>query len=474
MAVRCSLFCLVAGSAFLSGCRAPHQTLDREYAGLSRSIHHASAAPIPELEAVSPVVTNLEGPHAVEEYIQYALEQNPEVQAARKRMEAAAYRVPVVASLQDPMVNLTVQPEHVQTAAGQQELILSASQKFHWFGKLGTRASVAEMQTNVKRAELAAAELGVIATVKRAYYELYFIQQAISVTQAEQNLLGEIRDVADARYRAAQTSQQDVLRADLEISNVENELIRLQQQLVSGQARLARVLHVAPQSEVMALNQLPPEQLPRDLQRLQQQAVAARPELHAQLAAVQRDRQAVELARLDYKPDMTFGFSWIDVSSAGISPVSNGRDALLLTTGINLPIYKKRLDSSVRSAEAKAVSTAREYDAVRDGTLESVTDLFSQAQSQRDLLMLFEEDILPKARQTLDVSSRAYNVGHVDFLQLIDNWRQVLRYEVSYRRLEASLRQTLAELERVVGGFIEPTAEPLPAMEEPQPLPPVP
>ena len=207
---------------------------------------------------------------------------------------------------------------------------------------------------------------------------------------------------------------------------------------------------------------------------LQQLAVAARPELHAQLAAIQRDRQAVELARLDYKPDMTLGFTWIDVSNAGISPVTNGRDAFLLTAGVNLPIYKKRLDSSVRSAEAKAVSTAREYDAIRDGTLESVTDLFAQARSQQDLLVLFDEDILPKARQTLDVSSRAYNVGQVDFLQLIDNWRQLLRYEVNYRRLEASLRQTIAELERVVGGFIEPSAEPIPIPEDPQPLPPVP
>ena len=85
--------------------------------------------------------------------------------------------------------------------------------------------------------------------------------------------------------------------------------------------------------------------------------------------------------------------------------------------------------------------------------MEQVTDLFAKAESQQDLLILFQQDILPKARQTLEVSSQAYNVGEVDFLQLIDNWRQLLRYELSYHRLEASLRQTLAELERVVGGF---------------------
>jgi outer membrane protein TolC len=283
-------------------------------------------------------------------------------------------------------------------------------------------------------------------------------------------LLEEIRAVADARYRTNQTSQQDVLRADLEISNIENELIRLRQRLKSGQAKLAKVMHVSPQTNLLALRELPAEQAPIDLEQLQEQAVAARPELHAQLAALRRDRQAVELSKLDYMPDVTVGATWIDVADQGTSPVANGNDSFLITAGINLPIYRKRLEASQNSAEAKAVSTARQYDALRDSTLEEVTDLFQQATSQEALLRLFEGDILPKARQTLEVSQRAYNVGEVDFLQLVDNWRQLLRYEISYIRLEASLRQSLAELERVIGGFANPVPAPV---TEPGP-PPVP
>jgi len=293
------------------------------------------------------------------------------------------------------------------------------------------------------------------------------------VTEAQRNLLVQIRDAANARYRAALTSQQDVLRAELELSQIEDSLIRLRQQLVSAQAKLARLLHVAPQTKVRALDCLSREDVPLDLEWLERQAVAARPELHAQLAALQRDRQGAQLARLDYVPDLTLGMSWIDVADAGISPVSNGRDAFLVTAGVNLPIYRKRLNSNVRSAEAKAVATAREYDALRDATLEQVLDLFAQAQSQQDLLKLFEEDILPKARQTLEVSNRAYGVGEVDFLTLLDNFGQLLRYEVNYRRLEASLRQTLAELERVVGGYtyLAEPSEVIPGPDEQMPPP---
>ena len=139
----------VALATLLAGCKATPKAPDADYVRMAQDVRQASFAAAPDAAAVAPVFFELEGPHAVEEYIQFALEQNPEIQAARKRMESFAYQVPVVASLQDPMFNVTALPEPMQTAAGQQELILSASQKLHWFGKLDTRASVAEAQTNV-------------------------------------------------------------------------------------------------------------------------------------------------------------------------------------------------------------------------------------------------------------------------------------------------------------------------------------
>jgi outer membrane protein TolC len=252
-------------------------------------------------------------------------------------------------------------------------------------------------------------------------------------------------------------SQQDVLRRQLEASNLESELVKLQQQLRSAQAKLARLLHVSPDTPVRAADTLPDEEIPRDLERLYQQAIAARPELHAQLAAIERDRGKAKLARLNCFPDVTLGFTWINTAAAGISPVANGRDAFLLGATANLPVYRKRLSAGVREAQAQAVAAARQYDSLRDQTLEEVADLFAQAASQQELLQLLREDMIPTAEQTLTVSIQAYDVGQVDFLQLIDNWRQLLRLQIARERLEADLRQTLASLERVVGKYNGPS-----------------
>ena len=102
------------------------------------------------------------------------------------------------------------------------------------------------------------------------------------------------------------------------------------------------------------------EQVPRDLERLYHQAVAARPELQAQLAAVQRDRRDVELARLAYFPDFAFTVDWMGMATEGaLAPSADGVPDVGIGVMVNVPIYRKRLDAGVREAEAKTVASAR-------------------------------------------------------------------------------------------------------------------
>ena len=240
------------------------------------------------------------------------------------------------------------------------------------------------------------------------------------------------------------------------LSRIESELVQLQQQKQSAQARLARLLHVSPETKLEALDSLPPEQTLRDIQHLYELAIRSRPELHAQLATIQRDRKAKCLAELQNYPDMTLGFNWISTSNDGISPVANGDDAFMLTMGMNLPVYRKRLDARVREAQTRALSSARKYDRLKDETVEGVADLFAKIKSQQETIRLFRDDIIPRQQLAFDQSRDDYRVGKVDFLQMIDNWRQLLRYHIQEKRFETDLQQTVAALARQLGGFEVP------------------
>jgi outer membrane protein TolC len=139
---------------------------------------------------------------------------------------------------------------------------------------------------------------------------------------------------------------------------------------------------------------------------------------------------------------------------------------------VNVPIYRKRLEAGVRQAEAEVIASARQFDARRDEALEQVRTLFVTARSQEQLLKLLDEQILPKTEQTYRVSLRGYEVGQVDFLQLVDNWRQLLQVRLNRQRLATQLQQTLASLERAVGGYrVTAGLERLPPIDSNAPIP---
>ncbi|MFO0915901.1 MAG: TolC family protein [Pirellulales bacterium] len=476
MAVRSTIL-LIGIVMFLAGCKAAHKILDPEYAQVSRGVRQAWNTPLPAEAAVSPVFEELRGPQPVETYIRFALSQNAGIQAARKRVDAAAMRVPQAASLNDPRLDVTgwpIYPNVPQTASGRMTVDMAISQEMPWFGKLVTKAAVAEEEVNAARAQLAAAELKTIEDVKRAYYELYFVQEAILVTRQDRQILASLIDLANAKYQTGKTSQQDVLRLQAELSNVDGELIRMEQLRAAAQADLAQVLHVSPETPLAAVDQLSPEDVPRDLDGLYRQAIASRPELHAMLAEIARDQRKVDLARLDYFPDSTFKFGWGEMTTnRALAPTADGIDNLGVGLGLNIPLYRGRLNAAVREAESTVVASAREYDQLKDETQRDVKRLFTQARSQRGVEALLRESIIPKTQQALEVAVRGYQVGDTEFADLIANWRELLRFHISQLQLEAQLRQTLAALERVVGGMARPPAEAIPAPDaQRQPLPP--
>ena len=459
-----SMVALVATSI---GCRSRGHTVDNRYRQLSHDFVNSQNQPAYAVAASNPVANELSGPHSVEEYIQIGLMQNSEIQEVRLMVESLANRVPQAASLPDPMLGATAFPSPVQTAAGEQEFALSMNQKVPWRGKLATKAGIAEEEVNAARARLAAVELKVVEQIKNAYFQLYFVQHAISIVEKDKIELERIETIVDQMYRVKrEVTQQDVLQVQVALSRIDSELVQLQQQKESAQARLARLLHISPETKPEAMDTLPPEQIVQDIDNLYELAIQSRPELHAQLATIQRDRKATCLAELQNYPDMTFGFNWISTSSDGISPVANGDDAFMLTLGMNLPVYRKRLDAGVREAQTRALSNARKYDRLKDETMEGVADLFAKIKSQQETLRLFRDDIIPRQQLAFDQSRDDYQVGKVDFLQMIDNWRQLLRYHIQEKRVETDLHQTMAALARQVGdfempGFVAPDQPPV-------------
>ncbi len=438
---------------------------------MALAIGPGSAASAPELS----------GPQPVDAFIRRALAENRTVQAAFHNVQSLRYRVPQVTALDDPIASNTVFP--IPSVAPQYSLMgynpynLTLAQQFPWFGTLRLRGEVAERDVQVALAELAAAQLDAVAAVKRAYFDLFASQRTEEFLVENRKLLEDFRTVARRRQETG-GSPQDVLRAELLLSELDRERASNQQGIASARAALARQVHADPEADLQTLPELSLDAVPAEIERLQTLAIAARPELKGRLAAVARDEKAIELARKRFYPSLTLGLTYMDMekTNAATPATASGAPNVGLFVAFNLPVYRAKYQAGVCEATERALADARLYEAQRDETRSTIADFMTQARVQQNVLGLLRDQILPRARQTLENAGGDYSQGNVDFAALISAMREVLQVELQVTQVEAELGKALASLERAVGCRINehPPAPETPATANPSPLPPKP
>lgn len=407
----------------------------------------------------------------LDELIAAAVARNPEIQAARLQARSLAQRTPQVRALDDPMLMTTTFLEPIQTAAGPQEVILSITQKLPWFGKRGLRAGVAYQDAQAAFARVAATELSVIEQVKLAYYELYFLDQAIQVNRDLETRIKDVIAVASRKFETAseRTGLETVLQAQVELAQLQSTLVELEQAKVKARAQLANAMSLAEGIAPDVETTLPEADVPRTADLLVAMIDECQPELRALERERGRDRAAIALAQRNYYPDVTVGFNWNEIGSTGLSAVANGQDAYSVVAGVNLPIYREKLNAGLREAQLKAARTTRQYEATWNEVRAEVQSLHAQAIEHDRVAQILGNDILPKSQQSFILSLEAYRVDRITFPQLIENYKILLRSRIDYHRRLSRREQSLAMLERAVGCTV--TASPLEVPEEEVPVP---
>jgi len=463
---------------------------DHSYSGISelRTGGRVGLAPSPSVNlptrsnegpvrAVSnPPHATFSGPTALDDLISHALANNREIQTARFHAQSLSARVPQAKSLPDPTLMTTVFLEEIQTAAGPQQVAMSLSQKFPWFGKRALRSQVAYYDSMAAYSRVASTELKIIEQVKRAYFDVYFVQNAVAETRRLKGPLEDVIAVAKTKYEtsAGKVGLESVFQAQVELAKLKTDLVKLEEARRRAQARLAGVMHLPPRTEIEAVRSIDRRQAEDKVATLVGLAESCQPEYEAFRREMARDRAAVDLACRDYWPDITTSFNWYEMGGGGLSPISNGRDAFSIAVGVNLPIYRQRLHAAVSEAENRLCATARRHDSVRDQFQTEIETLSAQFREHDQTLTILESDILPRAEETLKLAMKSYRAGRADFQQLMDVYRTLLRYRIDLHRHLARSEQALASLERAVGCAVtsqDRTSSPHGSEPMPPPLP---
>jgi outer membrane protein TolC len=400
---------------------------------------------------VSPSLAEEEAILNLEEILEEAIKKNPQIKAARERWRAAKEKVPQARSLPDPIFGYTYFGESIETRNGPQRSIYHLSQKFPFFGKLRLRGEVATMGAKVAEEEYRATEREIITQVKKTYYELYWIHKAIEVTEEIKELLEEFEEIAKIRYATGKGPQQNLLRAQVEISKLMDKLLVLEQMKTTIVARLNTLMDRPPGTPLGRPEDFELSKFPYKLDELYLLGKKYRQEVRAANFAVGKAEAAHKLAKKEYLPDFIAGFKYIEIGPGTQMSPDSGQDAWMATLTINLPIWRGRLRAVVDEAKANIIASNNKLQDMQNMTFFQIKDAYSRLMTTKDLIEIYQDALIPQAEQSLKATKTGYETGRATFLDLLDSQRSLLQIKIGFYRVVADYMKNLADLERAVG-----------------------
>ncbi len=388
------------------------------------------------------------------ELINEALKSNPQIISAQRKWEAYRERIPQAGALPDPTFSFGLMNLPVNSFDFDQEPMtskkLSLMQMIPFPGKLGLKEKIATEEYHSVGQHYEDIKNNIIRGVKFAYYDLFFIDKSIEITGKNKVLLQEFVKIAETKYGVGKGLQQDVLKAQVELSKLIDKLIRLRQKRESIEARLNTLLNRSPEELVGQVAEFQKPTFSFDLEELKKIALENRPLLKAWDYLIKRNQVAHKLARKDYLPNfkLSIAYSQRDDLRMGMKMYDFFSAAITL----NIPLYFYRKQSKkVQETALNLTMTKEQYNNVKNEVFFQIENALEEAQRDGQLTDLYKTGIIPQATQSLNSAISGYQVDKVDFITMLHNQLTLFNYEIDYYRLLSDFEKKLAELEAIVG-----------------------
>ncbi len=408
----------------------------------------------PETQTARPaqVMPPMEGntpPTALRDLVAEAEHANPEIAASHHTWQAATNVPKQVSALPDTEVRVQ------QFAVGSPRPFagfsnsdfayvgVGASQEIPFPGKRGLRGKVASLEAESLREDSDAVRRHVVEQLKLVYYRLAYIQQTLGILKKSDQLLGQVQQVTESRYRVGQGNQQEVLKAQLQHTKILQEIAHHHQEEGQLQAQLKQLLNRPPTSDDIVAETLTPTFLLYSDSQLLQFAQEKNPDVRAKQQMIQRENARVELAQKNFWPDFMADYMWQHTND-------RTRDYYMATISLRLP-NRGRQKAELVEAQQNRERAKQDLQAEVLRVLSEIQQQYALVRGSEERLNIYKGGLIPQADATFRAGMAAYQANRQDFETLLGNFLDVLNLDLQYRDELAQHEAALARLERLTG-----------------------
>ncbi|MHC4871981.1 MAG: TolC family protein [Planctomycetota bacterium] len=429
----------------ISGCISVNQSLESDLADESDKLQIDNASDKNEAIYLG------EKPQ-LDDYLAYALQKNPGLKASFYSWQAAVKRIGVIRHLPEPRVSYTNYIEEVETRTGPQKNSYMVKQMLPWPGKIFNKNNIAVREAYRQKYLYDAQKLQVFYLVKKNYYEYYYLKKSVGILSENLTLLKSIEKVKTSQYRTGSTGNPELLQLQIETERLADRIEGLKDMRSVFAARLNAAIGRKstfplpwPEGfEVMAVK--------LDEEKFIEVIAKHNPALKA-IAEKTRSREyAKSLAVKSYLPDFGFGAAVIDTDRrSDVDVDENGKDPLLLTFEMSLPVWYGKYRRETAAAEAEYKKTEAEYEDRENRLLSDIRFAFYKYKDSVRKYNLFGKILIPKAEQAVKTAQSSFISGKFKFNDFIETVRSLLELQLLYEKAATDIQINIANLEQLAG-----------------------
>lgn len=380
--------------------------------------------------------------------IREAHQNNPQIKAARERWLAAKYVIPQSRSLPDPKIGLgyiKMNGNNDMDVDPRREQMMGVSQEIPFPTKLYVRGKVATSEANQVEAAYHSICNSVIAQIKKSYFDLYLIDKSIEIYKSNQVILEKMEKSARINYSVGKTPQQDIYRAQTEISRLQMRMVMLQQERVSMQADINRLLNRSLDIPISTPSKLAVTVLNSSLNYLYGLVDKKSPQLQVQQRNREKSRQMVALSRLNYFPDF-------EIEAGKLRDTAMHTQGYQVMLSATIPLYfVSKQNYEVRESLARYNADVEDLYATHRDLSFQVKNSFLLVQRSDKLIDLIKNTIIPQAKLTFTSSRENYGVGKIDFMTILNNLLTLQDNELELQSEIVQHEKAIAQIEEITG-----------------------
>ena len=400
-------------------------------------------------------MNNSKGNETLQDLIITAVDVSPKLSMLRAKKNVAENKIPQNSNLPNPMLMLGLMNLPTNTFSFNQEPMtqkaIGLQQGIPFPGKLSAMEDAAAIDTLIIDKEIKDAENEIRKNVKNKYYSLSFFRKSIRLAEESKKLLEKISEVVSTKYSVSTASQQNLIKVQLEITNISDKIEDLKSKESSTLSELNALLLREVNSPIQTKTFDSIKTLDVTVKQLDSLSRTNRPFLQGIQLSKEKGKLKQNVAEKDYLPNFTLG---VQYGQRGVLEKTGMEqsDFLSFSLGISLPInYGGKISSKVD----EAISMQELYSQQYYQALQYLNGVFgtdvADLNSLVERINLFQDGLLPQAQQNLSSTLASYQVNKVDFINVIDAQNQLFKIETNLYKLKTDYLKKIAELEFLTG-----------------------